>query len=235
MMIDLPRMATIAEFGWILCSLGIIKTVSRITIMKQLIYGFFSALILATQPNDAAITLGYPGNEVVDGRIEVFDVGETGKSGVYKIVIGPFYRFMFTGIETYGNDEAGAEGGNGIPIHFDATIKVDGGSDQGPVSSPTITYTDVSLFNTSDYVHRIIDPAITYVSDGVTPITLEVTFRSNIQGGANTATPNGHFNLLGTSQAHPRVPTGSLHIPAGPYLLEGADPHPELQATIVRD
>jgi hypothetical protein len=95
-----------------------------------------------------------------------------------------------------------------------------------------ISYSGVSAFNTSPYTVLEISPYVTYRATTEEPLYMTLQFVSNVGG---QGTPDGHFNILGESRAQPPPPTGSLFIPAGDYLLEGADPNPEVQATIVRE
>jgi hypothetical protein len=204
--------------------------------MRHLIYGLLLALPMPLA--NAVITLGYPGPLLADGTTPIIEVeGDTDvQSGVFKLVIGPFYKFTFTGIETYGNIAGDGDGDGGNPIHFSAIIKVDGPgpSDENPEGTEDTDYTTVSMFNSSERSYTILDNEIVYRANGSEPLFLEVSWSSQIQGGnSNSVTPDGHFNIMGYSQADPLPPSGSLHIPTGDYALEGS--YPELEATIVRE
>jgi hypothetical protein len=207
--------------------------------MRCFIYGLLVIVVLPMQLANAEITLGYPGPLLENGTAPIIEVvGDTDvKSGVFKLVIGPFYKFTFTGIETYGNVAVGeGDGDGGNPIHFSAIIKVDGpgSSDENPEGTENTDYLAVSMFNSSERFYTILENEIVYRANGSEPLYLEVTWSTQIQGGnSNTVTPDGHFNIMGYSQADPLPPSGSLHIPTGDYAVEGS--FPVLEAIIVRE
>ena len=212
--------------------------------MKHLICSAFLAMTAATQVADSAVILGYPSVDDQGHPIMTYVEDTIGKSGVYKLTIGndpkrPLYKFTFQGIETYGAGGGIPTDGKGYPIHFSATIKVVSGAARDVINTESIVYNDITIFNNVSVDNKItqkFDPAFVFEAEGTEPLVLEITFSSQIQGGKSSPVdPNGHFNIIGEFQRDPLKPIGSLKIPAGAYLLEGADPYPELQTTIVRE
>lgn len=186
--------------------------------------------ILAMLAAPAAIILGYPTNNLETGEVEMIVGGETDSSGQVNITVGPLYRFVFKGIESYGNVGGTADDTSAPDLTLKAVVK-DNFSGTANSVGVQIKHESTAIFNTSEKV-TVLAPKVDFRAFSDDRLYMTLTFVSTVGG---TGVPDGHLNILGESQAEPPPPTGSLYIPAGAYLLEGADPYPEIQVTIVRE
>lgn len=184
-------------------------------------------LCLIALPALADFNLGGPG--VPAGTVKA-------ASAPFKVsykILGGVYRFTYRGIEARGAT-LGAPGnsgtkGNGGQFHLSATVWTDVGHEK----LGKIEFWDVQDFNTAPLKTLLLPDQQVFQAPGDKPINVTIEWA----GQGNAHKPDGFFNVLGESQAQPKVPTGSLTFEVGSYALDDTKlgTHPPGTATIVRD
>jgi hypothetical protein len=184
-------------------------------------------LCLVALPALADFNLGAPG--VPAGTVKA-------PGAPFKIdtkIEGGVYRYVFRGIEargaTLGAPGSSGTQGNGGQFHLSATVWTDVGHEK----FGKIEFWDVQDFNSSPLKTLLMDDQAVFQSPGDKPINVTITWA----GQGNAHKPDGFFNVLGESQAQPKVPTGTLTFDVGAYALKNlpSGTYPPGKATIVRD